>query len=487
MLLPIKSARDALNIDRFDKAFVWASLLLRQNVLSALNPANSGNNKNPYKDYISVGHDLHETVSGVKTAILKVKIQLPYDSQGFLGGGGNLIAYIKEVSAAYNPLISAPFFAAQSKTIAAPPSVVTSVEKYIYWCALNLLNATYVNSKNVIITLNEKNYPDNYVQIDVSLPLLINNFFSGLSYVDSLDVAVGASLASSAVVLPSGGTLNPSTFVDSFVALMEAGNDLDITKSANSKLLFKEKKAPIFELLKTILSASNTSGIDIVLDNTNSNVQLNINSEAIFQLVMSFLVESTGIDLIINDVTNRINIATETQTGIDVYSLLKGILINGSNTSLVFNDGTKKIAIDATAVSSGNVIAYDPSVSQRRKTATFTTAAPINDGAVTTGTINLARTFIIHSISTSANSRVRLYKTEAQRNNDLARPETSAITAQSGLITETIGNGKVQSQFLLGGSNEENIVNNSIPFSLTNKSGLASLITIEIIYTPIEF
>jgi hypothetical protein len=349
MLLPIKSVRDSLNLDRFDKAFVWAALLLRQNTLSSLNPANALKTENPYKDNVLIAHDLYETVSGVKTAVLKVQVKLLYDSQGFLGGGGNLINYIKELTDSFNTLSINPFYEATTKTITAEPVNITSVEKFVYWCALNLLNANYLNNKNISITLNEKNYPNNYIQIDASLPLIINNFLSGLSYVDCLDKPVNISIPALAAPLVSGTTLTDTKLIDALLASFDSSSSVELSKDNNNLLLVKNKKSSIYQILRMILTTSISSGVSLVADDTNSTIKLSVDSEAIFQLVMSFLVESTGIDLIINDVTNRISIAAEAQQAIDYYLLLKGILINGNNTPLSFNDSAKKITVNSSA------------------------------------------------------------------------------------------------------------------------------------------
>ncbi len=203
-ILPTKTERDNLNLDRLDKAFVWACLKLRSHVLSALNPANAVNGNNKYSKYISISHDLFNLTNGIKDPILNLRIKLPYDSSSFLSNGGNILGYIKEIADSFNTDNSQTFYKSVNKTIISEPNTISSLEKYVYWLALQIISTNYANNKDINITLNEETYPDNYIQIDAKFSMVIQNFFSGLPYVDCLNL----------VIIP----VQSSTMSNSFVA-----------------------------------------------------------------------------------------------------------------------------------------------------------------------------------------------------------------------------------------------------------------------------
>jgi hypothetical protein len=181
-----KSQRDSANIDRIDKAFLWAALLLRQSILSSNNQNNSGNNTNPYKDWISIGHNLYGNVSNERNPVIFAKVKLAYNSQSFLLKGGNFIEGLISMSNLSSMLFSEVFHKSITKNIIVEPSSVNTLEKYIYWLSLQLINEKYSLNKNIQISINEENYPNNYFQVDVVFDLITSNFFSGLPWVDCL-------------------------------------------------------------------------------------------------------------------------------------------------------------------------------------------------------------------------------------------------------------------------------------------------------------
>lgn len=120
-----------------------------------------------------------------------------------------------------------------------------------------------------------------------------------------------------------------------------------------------------------------------------------------------------------------------------------------------------------------------------RQSSTFITALIPNDG-VAVGLIQLAKSFILHSVLISSLSRVRLYQTDAQRLSDKARSVSTAPTGQHGLIFEAIAAGLVQAQFGVLGSNQETPSSENIPISVVNQSGSAASITVTAIFTALE-
>jgi hypothetical protein len=200
-----KSQRDKANIDRLDKAFLWAVLLLRQSILSSNNQNNSGNNTNPYKDWVSVGHNLYGNVSNERNPIVFVKAKLAYNSQTFLLKGGNFIESLSSMTNLSSLLFNSAFLKSIAQNITKEPNAINSLEKYVYWLSLQLINEQYSTSKNIQISINEENYPNNYFQIEATFNLITSSFFSGLPWVDCLSAIDVTS------ILTTGTALNNST------------------------------------------------------------------------------------------------------------------------------------------------------------------------------------------------------------------------------------------------------------------------------------
>jgi hypothetical protein len=120
-----------------------------------------------------------------------------------------------------------------------------------------------------------------------------------------------------------------------------------------------------------------------------------------------------------------------------------------------------------------------------RAVKTLTTSS-LDNNATFTGAIELAKTFTLNSISLSSQSRLRIYQTAAQLTADLSRPSITAPLGQHGLIAEFIGSGAMQAQSGVIGTNQELVPSDLIPFSITNLSGAAASITIEVNYLPLE-
>jgi hypothetical protein len=120
-----------------------------------------------------------------------------------------------------------------------------------------------------------------------------------------------------------------------------------------------------------------------------------------------------------------------------------------------------------------------------RNSVTFTTTA-LGNGLTFTGSIAIAKSFVVHSIEASAAARIRLYQTSSQLAADNSRSSTIAPIGQHGLIFESIGAGLIQAQFAVLGANQELTPTNLIPISVVNQSGGTAIITVTIKFTALE-
>lgn len=125
------------------------------------------------------------------------------------------------------------------------------------------------------------------------------------------------------------------------------------------------------------------------------------------------------------------------------------------------------------------------SVNRTRRTSTISTLS-IASNATDSGTIQIAKAFVLQSLNVSVAARVRLYQTTAQLLADAARPSTVAPTGNHGLIFESIGSGLIPTQFSVLGANKETNSTSNIPISITNQSGNTSFVTVIASFTPLE-
>ncbi len=173
-VLPTKSVRDSLKIDRYDRAFVWAVLALRASLISDASKKDLISN-------IKVAHNLYQ--NGEFRVLLEIR--LLYDSIRFLNFGGDFALGILGFSESTITLPDTPFKANSTPTITVEPSWVNTLERYVYWNALMLLYSGHHSSKTIDIKLNEESYPSTYISISASFTLNPLLFFGGSSHVDS--------------------------------------------------------------------------------------------------------------------------------------------------------------------------------------------------------------------------------------------------------------------------------------------------------------
>jgi hypothetical protein len=152
-----------------------------------------------------------------------------------------------------------------------------------------------------------------------------------------------------------------------------------------------------------------------------------------------------------------------------------------ANTVKIFADADSRLLVVSSTEDGGGI----RELTKTRKSTSIATTS-VGNGLTAVGTIVLAKSFLLHSIATSALARVRIYQTMAQLTADAARASTTAPTGQHGLIFESIGSGLIQTQFSVIGANKEATVSNNLPISILNQSGATSVITIAASFTPLE-
>ncbi|MGL6339166.1 MAG: hypothetical protein ACRC80_08505 [Waterburya sp.] len=171
--LPSKIQRDQLNVDRLDKAFVWAASELK--AISDELPA--------YKEWIKIGLELFRSENNEVNPSVFLKIKLPLDKTAFLQSGSN--PYLSILEFHLGVLSENEIFKESiNKNIIEEPPWVTSLEKYIAWIAIELQKANYPKKVvNFVISLDEQ-IP--FIQIEASFNLYAELFLGGNSFVNSL-------------------------------------------------------------------------------------------------------------------------------------------------------------------------------------------------------------------------------------------------------------------------------------------------------------
>jgi len=149
-------------------------------------------------------------------------------------------------------------------------------------------------------------------------------------------------------------------------------------------------------------------------------------------------------------------------------------LANGDNVSIERTDaGT--ITISATS-----------SLSSRSLAGVATGA--FENGSTVSAVIDGFKGYTILKIQVSHAARIRIYADTASRAADLNRPEGIAPSPASGLIHEMISTGSEIRKLSPGviGYNDEPVVTDSIPISVTNKSGTIANITVTLTLLRLE-
>lgn len=166
--LESKIIRDTIGIDTYERGFVYAALLLRA---SNTHPENVlPKAQNPYYNSVRIA------LSNANTErLINIQARLPYQSNPALRGGGNFIENILNFdNKDPNPFLFKLLPSKDKKlNINHEPSWVDTLEKYLAWCASNLilgfLNLTSGNQQGTILFYEEDT--PTVLQINVVLPI----------------------------------------------------------------------------------------------------------------------------------------------------------------------------------------------------------------------------------------------------------------------------------------------------------------------------
>lgn len=183
--LESKALRDSYGIDTFERGFVYAALLLRA---SNTDPSNTKpKDKNKYYNAVRIAFNF-ETITeqgdddsskSYTVATIIVQAKIPYNSILALKHGGYFINYLQEYGN-NNPNPFSLFAPPTEEMLGTPdyyiyedPSWVTTLEKYLAWCATNLICGfeadISLEEKLVKIQILEEDALNSSVQIDANL------------------------------------------------------------------------------------------------------------------------------------------------------------------------------------------------------------------------------------------------------------------------------------------------------------------------------
>ena len=137
-ILEPKAVRDSRNIDTFERGFVYAALALRASNTSPSNTPAGRDNK--YFSAVQIIANLENTTEQGIEPSLTIRAKLPYDSQRALLKGGNFVESIGEYKNT-NPGLSIKCKPSKPNyfNILTEPAWVNTLERYLVWCAHNLI------------------------------------------------------------------------------------------------------------------------------------------------------------------------------------------------------------------------------------------------------------------------------------------------------------------------------------------------------------
>lgn len=191
MDLLLKTERDLLGIDTFERGIVFSTLLIRKGLRLAELPTNQ----------VVIYQNFGQSNQG-KTTNLSVEIKLPYDSQLFLGLGGDFLSSILPFGQGNVPYTGdaiEPTINNQAR-IPEEPINVNSLEKYLAWSITEWIKFNKLkgeknwDSYGYFSFLEEANPP--VLSAKVILPLDYEVFIDSKNLIkavmSSLDFSVGS-------------------------------------------------------------------------------------------------------------------------------------------------------------------------------------------------------------------------------------------------------------------------------------------------------
>ncbi|ELS04925.1 hypothetical protein Xen7305DRAFT_00046610 [Xenococcus sp. PCC 7305] len=200
--LESQQKRNSIGIDSLERALVYAFSMLRASIVGE-------SNQGVADQKIKIG----ENISDLDNALLVLEAKLDYDSFLVSSTGDNLILHIKEFAGTtpYETGIKCASSGGQFQPIPPAPSILHSLEQYLYWSAASLLASLPVDQDNIKIKRFEHNQNGAYVQIKASLPFDYKAVLLGSNYVCAVQrIATGYEFFE----LPSGSIIDNNSIID---------------------------------------------------------------------------------------------------------------------------------------------------------------------------------------------------------------------------------------------------------------------------------
>jgi hypothetical protein len=176
LLLP-KANRDNCGIDTYERGFIYAALLLRASNTSENNTIPG--NKNPYFNNVRIATSIQATASGISSLIVVQARLLAVREAGLKAGADFIKNILPFDNINPNPLtvVASPSIS-NNLLIDDEPVWVNSLEKYLAWCAVNLI-AGYLDLNDqqlppISAVFTDENTETVIYQIDARLPF---NYF----------------------------------------------------------------------------------------------------------------------------------------------------------------------------------------------------------------------------------------------------------------------------------------------------------------------
>ena len=197
----------------------------------------------------------------------------------------------------------------------------------------------------------------------------------------------------------------------------------------------------------------------------------------------------------INNSSGSISLATasSTQLGGVLVTPANGITISNGQLGLVTSSNTLLggVKVDATSITingAGVISATVAALTYGSRTTASTTTASIANGANAVATVNMGKSYVLYSITTSAGAWVSLYANSAIRSSDSVRTITTDPTPGSGVLAEAITTVAATTNFtpaVFGYNNDVSVTNNNY-LRITNNSGSTAAITVTLTFLRLE-
>lgn len=201
--LESKALRDSYGIDTFERGFIYAALLLRA---SNTDPNNTkSKDKNKYYNAVRIAFDFDvttnqgtdDTSKSYTIAHILVQAKIPYNSASALKHGGYFFKYLGEygnnnpnpfalVAPPTAEILGTPYY-----LIYDDPNWIDTLEKYLVWCALNLICGfeadLSIEDKPVKLQILEEDALGSSVQIEADLEFSYKTFLQTNNVISAIN------------------------------------------------------------------------------------------------------------------------------------------------------------------------------------------------------------------------------------------------------------------------------------------------------------